>query len=66
MSAPEYLCIHCRFLVCLDDCGGGIKTVSGKTICIRCWDREIGIDRPMPVEVRRATEAAVKEAEQRK
>lgn len=65
MSTPEYLCIRCRFLVTLDDCGAGIKTVSGKTICCRCWDREVGAGRPMPVEVRRATEAAVKEAEQK-
>ena len=63
MSDPVYVCIRCRFAVCLDDCGGGIKTVSGKTICLRCWDREVGSERPMPLEVRRSTEAAIKDAE---
>lgn len=63
MSGPEYVCIRCRFLVSLDDCGGGIKTVSGKTICLRCWDREVGTVFAMPLEVRRSTEAAVKDAE---
>lgn len=59
MSDPVYVCIRCKFPVCLDDCGGGIKTVSGKTICLRCWDREVGTAHPMPVAVRKAaTEAA--------
>ena len=65
MTEAEYLCIRCRFLVTLDDCGAGIKTVSGKTICQRCWDLEVGTVHPMPLEVRRSTEAAVKDAEQK-
>jgi hypothetical protein len=64
MSGPEYVCLRCKFAVSLDDCGGGIKTVSGKTICQRCWDREVGTEHPMPIEIRKAaTEAANTEAQ---
>ena len=61
MSDPVYLCIRCKWLVCLDDCGAGIKTVSGKTICVRCWDREVGAERTMPLSVRKAATQAVNE-----
>jgi len=56
-------CRLCKFDVERDD--EVIHFPSGHCLCLRCFHREVDDEKPMPLEVRRSTEAAVKDAEQK-
>jgi len=43
-------CILCKWEVETDDIA--ILAGSGRVICVRCFDREVGDDKPMPRELR--------------
>jgi recombinational DNA repair protein (RecF pathway) len=46
-----FTCIICRFETELDDVA--VQSVSGRCICLRCFDRETGNVLPMPGALRR-------------
>jgi len=43
-------CVICHFETELDDV---VAQSSGKCVCLRCYVRETGAERPMPKELRR-------------
>lgn len=55
-----FRCMNCGWLTELDD--ADITTVTGKCICVRCYYTMIDRSRPMPAELRRDVEAALKGA----
>jgi hypothetical protein len=49
-----FTCILCRFQTEADDAAIGGRV--GTCICLRCYVRQVGAERPMPAELRRAVE----------
>jgi hypothetical protein len=56
-----HTCIICRFSTELDDVV--TRGRGGRCICLRCFGRETGSDRPMPRELRRDVIAALNQIE---
>lgn len=54
-------CTICRFETELDDVVLGGRT--GRCVCLRCFDRETGSARPMPLALRRELVAALAQIE---
>jgi hypothetical protein len=58
-----FTCILCRFQMEADDAAVG--GLGGTCICLRCYVRQVGTERPMPAALRReltATLAAIEAA----
>lgn len=53
MIGPVWVCLVCKFPVPLDDCGRGIKTRNGRTICTACWDRAVEAPKPPDLKLER-------------
>jgi hypothetical protein len=56
-------CYLCRFSVERDDVA--LSLASGFCICLRCFGRETGSDRPMPMALRREVDAVLAQCEMR-
>jgi hypothetical protein len=54
-------CVLCRFEIELDDAAVG--SAVGRCVCLRCYARETGTGRPMPVALRRQLIAVLAGAE---
>jgi hypothetical protein len=52
-----WTCIICRFATELDD--AVVTTERGTCVCLRCFNRETGGDRPMPKALRREIAAVL-------
>lgn len=52
------ICIICRFETDLDDVVVG-NAGGGRCVCLRCYSRETGTERPMPKALRRDVIAAL-------
>jgi hypothetical protein len=60
-EATMLRCRICHFHAELDDLV--FVSASGRGVCLRCYGRETGSHRPMPVALRRAVSAALAELE---
>jgi hypothetical protein len=52
-----YICLMCKFLTEYDDVVA--PTVDGRCICLRCFHRQVGDERPLPATLRRLVEVTL-------